>query len=274
MFQVYWNLPCKRKAPVAKIVLAPDWLVSANPETLLDVVWPPAWGSLPAHRVTPSTLPPSSVRRLQLFGCACARMVWDMLPTDSRNAVAVRERYADGRASLADLNAATLRLPPHAITAHHYAVRSAAQAAGYSWSDAPNLSADWAPDEAARESAKALATHAAGPAPPGGSPVAKEWQDTWNTTFAEARAYQAELVRDIFPPPGYTPSLHPDWRTSTVVAIARQMDETGDFSAVPILADALQDAGCDNEVILDRCRASSGIHCRGNWVVDLVLGRE
>ena len=65
-----------------------------------------------------------------------------------------------------------------------------------------------------------------------------------------------------------------DWRTSTVVALARQMDKTGDFSAVPILADALQDAGCDNELILERCRAASGVHCRGNWVVDLVLGRE
>jgi len=43
---------------------------------------------------------------------------------------------------------------------------------------------------------------------------------------------------------------------------------------MPILADALQDAGCDNDLILDRCRAESGIHCRGNWVVDLVLGRE
>jgi hypothetical protein len=104
--------------------------------------------------------------------------------------------------------------------------------------------------------------------------VSKEWEDTWNTAFAEARAHQAELIRDIFPPPGYTPMLHPDWRTSTVVALARQADETGEYSALPILADALQDAGCDNELILDRCRAESGIHSRGNWVVDLILGRE
>jgi len=52
------------------------------------------------------------------------------------------------------------------------------------------------------------------------------------------------------------------------------MDETGDFSVVPILADALQDAGCDNELMLARCRVESNVHCRGNWVVDLVLGRE
>jgi hypothetical protein len=52
------------------------------------------------------------------------------------------------------------------------------------------------------------------------------------------------------------------------------MHITGDFSAVPILADALQEAGCEDEIILDRCRAPSQVHCRGNWVVDLVLGRE
>jgi hypothetical protein len=47
----------------------------------------------------------------------------------------------------------------------------------------------------------------------------------------------------------------------------------GDFSAMPILADALQDAACDSADILDHCRGS-GPHVRGCWVVDLVLGKE
>ena len=100
------------------------------------------------------------------------------------------------------------------------------------------------------------------------------WHAAWNRAFALAREQQVELARDIFPPPGYTPTLPAEWRTATVLALAGQMDETGDFYAVPILADALQDAGCDDEVILARCRAASGVHCRGNWVVDLVRGRE
>ena len=41
---------------------------------------------------------------------------------------------------------------------------------------------------------------------------------------------------------------------------------------MPILADALQDAGCDNADVLDHCR-SDGPHVRGCWVVDLVLGK-
>ena len=46
-----------------------------------------------------------------------------------------------------------------------------------------------------------------------------------------------------------------------------------DFTATPILADALQDAGCDSTDILDHCRGP-GPHVRGCWVVDLVLGKE
>ena len=64
--------------------------------------------------------------------------------------------------------------------------------------------------------------------------------------------------------------LSPEWRTDTAVALARQMHNTGDFSALPILADALQDAGCDTAEILGHCRGS-GRHVRGCWVVDLLL---
>ena len=60
--------------------------------------------------------------------------------------------------------------------------------------------------------------------------------------------------------------------TSTVVALARGIYESRDFSAVPILADALQDAGCENADVLEHCRGE-GPHVRGCWVVDLVLGK-
>jgi hypothetical protein len=66
----------------------------------------------------------------------------------------------------------------------------------------------------------------------------------------------------------------PDWRTDTAIALARQMYEARDWSAMPILADALQDAGCDNDDILNHCRDTAHTHVRGCWVVDLVLGKE
>ena len=65
----------------------------------------------------------------------------------------------------------------------------------------------------------------------------------------------------------------PEWRTDTVIALARQMYEACEFSAMPILADALQDAGCDSDGVLSHCRGP-GPHVRGCWVVDLVLGKE
>ncbi|VTR93309.1 Uncharacterized protein (Fragment) OS=uncultured bacterium PE=4 SV=1 [Gemmata massiliana] len=52
------------------------------------------------------------------------------------------------------------------------------------------------------------------------------------------------------------------------------MYESRDFGAMPILGDALQDAGCDNTDVLDHCRDSRAPHVRGCWVVDLVLGKE
>jgi hypothetical protein len=71
---------------------------------------------------------------------------------------------------------------------------------------------------------------------------------------------QAHLLRDIFP---FHPiTLSPSWLTSTVLALAHQMYDTRDFSAMSILADALQDASCDNEAILNHCRGP-GTHTRG-----------
>jgi hypothetical protein len=84
---------------------------------------------------------------------------------------------------------------------------------------------------------------------------------------------QANILRDVFGNPFRTVTIVPDLRTSTAVALAQQMYDSRDFSAMPILADALQDAGCDNADILDHCRGP-GPHVRGCWVVDLVLDKK
>jgi hypothetical protein len=83
---------------------------------------------------------------------------------------------------------------------------------------------------------------------------------------------QVAALRCIFGNPFRPVAFSPEWRTHTVVALARQVYESRDFGAMPILADALQEAGCDSEDILDHCRAE-GHHVRGCWVVDLVLGK-
>ena len=82
------------------------------------------------------------------------------------------------------------------------------------------------------------------------------------------------LLRDIFGNPFRPVTFSPSWRTDTAIALAHQMYESREFGAMPILADALQDAGCDNSDILEHCRDTSLTHVRGCWVVDLVLAKS
>jgi hypothetical protein len=63
------------------------------------------------------------------------------------------------------------------------------------------------------------------------------------------------------------------WNHDTIPAIARRIYEDRAFHDLPILADALEDAGCGNAPLLDHCR-TGGEHVRGCWVVDLLLGKE
>ena len=91
-------------------------------------------------------------------------------------------------------------------------------------------------------------------------------------TLAEKRR-QADVIRDVYGNP-YRPAVFdPAWRSEAAVALAKSMDSTCTFDAMPILADALQEAGCDSPDILQHCRGES-THFRGCWVVDTVLGND
>ena len=91
--------------------------------------------------------------------------------------------------------------------------------------------------------------------------------------LAAERRQQAGLLLDIFGNPFRPVTLNPAWRTSNVTALAQSIYDDRAFDRLPILADALEDAGCDNADILGHCR-QPGEHVRGCWVVDLVLGKE
>ncbi|OWK46724.1 hypothetical protein FRUB_00423 [Fimbriiglobus ruber] len=99
--------------------------------------------------------------------------------------------------------------------------------------------------------------------------VAKKSTAKWEAEAAE----QAVLLRDIFSHFNRPMLVLPAWRTSTVLVLAQQMYDSRDFSAMPILADALQDAGCADEAILTHCRGT-GPHVRGCWVVDACLSKS
>jgi len=71
-------------------------------------------------------------------------------------------------------------------------------------------------------------------------------------------------------PPGGPPLIDPQWRTPTVLALARDIAESGANEILPILADALEDAGCDNQYVLNHCRKCA-VHIPMCWVTSAVL---
>ena len=86
-------------------------------------------------------------------------------------------------------------------------------------------------------------------------------------------ANQTDILRDIFGNPFRPLSVNPTWRTFTVQQLADAIYQEQAFDRLPILADALEDAGCDNAELLTHLR-QPGEHVRGCWALDLVLGKE
>jgi hypothetical protein len=96
----------------------------------------------------------------------------------------------------------------------------------------------------------------------------------------QAFTYQASLLRDLIGPALFRPrwalaslSVNPAWLTPAAGALAQGIYDTRAFDRLPILADALEEAGCTNAAILAHCQGL-GEHVRGCWVLDLVLGKS
>jgi hypothetical protein len=201
-----------------------------------------------------------------MYLLACARRQWDRLPGVCRTLVALAEVYADA---------------PRA----NEPVRAAAEAVAETLMNSDGTPADLRAAEAelAGLSARASVAPVIGL---GATHAPKLSLDEWHAlaklvyltfvpnkppyTWVPRHLHDIELLRETHGNPCRYVQFDAAWRTDTVVALARQMYESRDFSAMPILADALQDAGCSSDDILDHCRAP-GPHVRGCWVVDLVL---
>jgi hypothetical protein len=113
-----------------------------------------------------------------------------------------------------------------------------------------------------------------------------QWSNDPSTFVRAARegglvlAAQAVLLRDIFGNPFRLVTLDAEWKTPTVLSLAQAAYENRTLPAgtlepdsLAILADALEDAGCDNADLQGHLR-SLGPHVRGCWPVDLLLGKE
>jgi len=225
-----------------------QWLAATEPTVMLSHM----------HTVVRVAQQRGGRRKLRLFACACCRAMWQFLAeADQRRAVEVAEMFADEQCEAAEL----------------------AQAKNGGWHAYCKLVKQHITEGRPQDQQKShvlLAAHAVGwVAHKQARGAAKEGAANlrWIKTGQDQNRLMCKWLRDIFGNPFRPVAFSPEWRTSTAVALAGQMYESRDFSAMPILADALQDAGCDNEAILSHCRGS-GPHVRGCWVVDLVLGKE
>jgi hypothetical protein len=86
----------------------------------------------------------------------------------------------------------------------------------------------------------------------------------------QERIAQGPLLRDIVGNPFRPVAFDPDWRSETAITLATGIYAERAFDRLPILADALEESGCDHPDVLAHCR-DPGPHARGCWVVDLVL---
>jgi hypothetical protein len=213
-------------------------------------------------------------RKLRLFACACCRRIWRLLadagaPESNRHplryTVELGEKYADGLVSRRrlrgkDFGDSTDRAETLAAMATIYMGRRGQKE--------PESSI-------CARNASALAAFAA--ARPNKSVYYVEDIDAESSgrprVYRAERKAQAALFRDIFGNPFRPVAFDPRWRTADVLGLARGIYEERAFDRLPLLADALMDAGCGDEAILTHCR-SDGLHVRGCWVVDLVLGKE
>jgi hypothetical protein len=244
-----------------------EWLACEEPRHMLEF--------LPGR---------TSDRKLRLFAVACCRRIWHLMPDEqSRTAVEVAERYADGLALPHEREAASVAAgnsamrfdpgydPDEVPDYEGHVSEFAAHAACHTAAEerAPSYSAYAVTDSTVKVVGfhRLLDTR----------PLPLEHELNQNPIFADAtRAeliVQCELLRCIAGPSVFRPvTINPAWQPSTVIALAQAIYDDLAFDRMPILADALEDAGCTNQDILAHCR-SGGEHVRGCWVVDLLLGK-
>ncbi len=177
----------------------------------------------------------ASDRKRRLFGCACCRLVWEQL-TDPfvREGVVVAERFADGLATRGELRRARRRV----IGAHPFGLGRL-------------LFNEVAVGPLVRAVVRLRPGHG--------------WEQ------AEVAALYRDVVGNPFRPVVIAPAVLA-WNEGTVRRLAQAIYDERAFDRLPLLADALEEAGCDDADVLAHCRGPRP-HVRGCWVVDLLLGK-
>jgi hypothetical protein len=195
-----------------------------------------------------------SERKLRLFAVGCCRQIWDSLMTDRcRRAVDTAEQFADGEVTEAELRQAELMA--------HNSVHSTTGFGGQGprlvkVSRGSRLEWNIAAETTRRNSWDMIEGLASLP------------------HHSDLASLAPGLLRCVFGPnPGRIASFDSCCESLDVMSLAGTIYEDRNFDLMPILGDALEEAGCGNPEILNHCR-DQGRHVRGCWVVDLILGKS
>jgi hypothetical protein len=230
-----------------------DWIFSTDPDEMLRAL-------TGKRKLTP--------RKQRLFCVGCCRQILDAMEEVCRRAVEMAERYADGEATLEEMTAARdagMRRNRSRFDIHGFirAMKSPEKAA-----QTGMARRCWEATEAT--------TRPRAPVPGkviqavGISQIFLETQGSFG--FKDSPAL-AGVLRDVAGNPFRPPTFDPVWRTANVAGLAGTIYQQRTFDRMPILGDALEEAGCTDPAMLAHCR-EAGPHVRGCWVLDLLLGKS
>jgi hypothetical protein len=226
------------------------WQVSRNPGTLVELV---------KERGV------KDQRKFRLIAAACCRRAWSKLNSKQRRALEVIERYADGEAKYSEMRVAVEGMRIAGYRSQPLLVEAARRDAWSGMTDVIGqlLGVWWSGEPDDLEEAVDDA------------PYGEYWTKTveWNRQCATF----CHIIRDSFAYVFQPVRIRSSWRSTTVRELARAAYQQRDLPMgnlepvrLAVLADALEDAGCDNQLILDHLRGP-GTHVRGCWVLDLLL---
>lgn len=216
-----------------------QWLTSDNPSTMLEHM----------TRNRTEEYPGMSDRKLRLFACGCVRQSWQLLDQKSRHVVEVAEKFADGKTTKEE----TFRLASSCMTI------------------ARCLMPTWDSTEEAKAIIDTARVHNTARLPE----YVSIFRDVVGNPFKKVKWWKnRKNMVDLGPGTheSWVPYDHVKpwlvWNDRTVTKLARKIYDEQAFHEMPLLADALLDAGCDDESVLEHCRGNKCRLCNGRGVIE------
>jgi hypothetical protein len=262
-----------------------DWETCEDPLVMVHFITsrrpltppsPPLWAIM-YRRMTDLRRRPLD-RKLRLFACACCRRIWPLLGPAAQALVETSERYADGQARPGELVRA-IQLTFHEERAAQPLLRQAVSSRRAARRQRGQARARALAANAARASAHEDGDSAAEMVQQPAAIARALWGRNSGRLrcVADERRFQAALLRDVLGPlPFRQILLDPFWLTrnnEAVRTLAKAVYPSPRPGDLTELANALEDAGCADPLILAHCRGP-GPHVRGCFVTDLILNKQ